>query len=82
MHDIRSNYSNAGYSNHILYTRYTHETIADTMYVITTRRKGKHSNTLERYHIYKISKDNLHMDDTYIDTDNPISEILHELYTR
>jgi hypothetical protein len=41
-------------------------------------RKGKHLNTLEKYYIHKISKSNLHMDDTY----NPIFETLHDLYTR
>jgi hypothetical protein len=54
----------------------------DAMDVITMGRKGKHLNTSERYHIYRISKDNLHMNDTYIDTHNPIFETLHELYTR
>jgi hypothetical protein len=42
--------------------------MGDTMDVITTGRKGKHLNTLERYHIYRITKDKLHMDDTH----NPI----------
>jgi hypothetical protein len=36
-------------------------------------------NTLEIYNIYRISKDNLHMNDTYMDTYNPIFEILHKL---
>jgi hypothetical protein len=38
------------------------------MDVIRTGRKGRHSNTLEKYHIYKISTDNLHMNHIYIDT--------------
>jgi hypothetical protein len=61
--DIRSNNINSGYSNHVLNTRHTHGTIADTMDIITTRRKRNRLNTLERYHIYKISKDNLHIND-------------------
>jgi phosphoribosylaminoimidazole carboxylase (NCAIR synthetase) len=36
---------------------------------------------LERYHIYRITKDNLHMNDTYNETHNPIFETLHECYT-
>jgi hypothetical protein len=52
------------------------------MGVITTGRKGKHLNNLERYHIYRISRDNLHMNGTYNDTHNPIFETLHKLYTR
>jgi hypothetical protein len=72
IHDIRSNNSKSGYLNHILNTGHTYGTIYDTMDVIAMGRKGKHLNTLERYHIYKISKDNIHMNDTYIDTHNPI----------
>jgi hypothetical protein len=75
---IRINNSNSGYSNHMLNTGHAYGTITDTMDIIKTGRKGKHLNTLEKYHICRISKDNLHMNDTYIDT----YETLHELYTR
>jgi diphthamide synthase subunit DPH2 len=79
IHDISSINSKSGYSNHILNTGYTYRTIHDTTDVITMGRNGKHLNTLERYHIYKISKDNLHMNDTYNDTHNPIFKILHKI---
>jgi hypothetical protein len=82
IHDIRSNNSNSGYSNHVLNTGHTYGTIRDTVDVITKGRKEKHLNILERYHIYRISKDNLHMNDKNINTHNPIFETLHELYTR
>jgi hypothetical protein len=49
--------------------------MTDTMDVITTGRKGKHLNTLERYHIYKTSRENLHMNDTH----NPIFEALQKM---
>jgi hypothetical protein len=39
-------------------------------------RKGRHLNTLEKYHIYKISRSNLHMDDTHNETHNPIFKII------
>jgi hypothetical protein len=78
IHDIRSNNSNSGYSSHILNTGHTYGTITDTMEIITTGRKGKHSNTLEKYHIYKVRKKNLHMNNTNIDTYNPIFEELHK----
>jgi hypothetical protein len=55
MHDIRSNNSNSGYSNHILNTGHAYGTIADTMEMITTGKKGKYFNTLERYHIVTCS---------------------------
>jgi hypothetical protein len=37
------------------------------MDMIGTGRKGTYLNVLEKYHIYRISKDNLHMNDKYID---------------
>jgi hypothetical protein len=49
---------------------------------VKTGKKGRHLNTLEKYHIYRISKDNLHMNDTYIEIHNPIFESLSELNTR
>jgi hypothetical protein len=52
------------------------------MNTIKTEKKGKHFNTLQKYHIYKISKNGLHMNDAYIDIYNPIFETLQELNTR
>jgi hypothetical protein len=53
--------------------------MTDTMDIITTGRKGKHLNTLERNHIYRTSRENLHMNDRYIDTRNPIFKALQEM---
>jgi hypothetical protein len=53
-----------------------------TMDIIKTGSKSKDLNILEKYDGCKISKDKLHMNDTYIDTSNPIFDTLHELYTR
>jgi hypothetical protein len=79
IHDIRSNNGKSGYSNHILNTGHAYGVMTDTMDVITTGRKGKHLNTLERYNIYRTSRENLHMNDTYIDTHNPIIKALQEM---
>jgi hypothetical protein len=79
---IRNNNSNSVYSNHILNTGHTYGTIADTMDILRMGRKGRHLNTLEKYCIYKISRKNLHMNDTHIDTYNPIFQTLHELDNR
>jgi hypothetical protein len=38
-----------------------------------------HLNTLEKHHIYKMSKDGLHMNDMYIDTYNLICKLMQEL---
>jgi hypothetical protein len=56
IHAVRSNNDNSGYSNHILNMGHTYGTVTDTMDVIRTGRKGRHFNTLDKYHIYKISR--------------------------
>jgi hypothetical protein len=48
---------------------------------IVTGRKGKHLNTLQKYHIYEVSKKNLHMNDTNTDPYNPIFEELYNTIT-
>jgi hypothetical protein len=50
----------------------TYGTIMDTMDVIMIGRKSRHLNTLEWYHIYKISSNNLHENDAHIEAYNPI----------
>jgi hypothetical protein len=69
---IRNNNVNSGYSNNILNTGHTYGTINDTMDFIRNGRKGRHLNTLEKYHIYKISKTNIQLNDTYNETQNPL----------
>jgi hypothetical protein len=78
---IRNNNGNSGYSNHILNTGHKYGTTADTVDIIRTHRKGKHLHTLTKYHIYKISKNNLQMNDTNINTHNPIFRVLQEVNT-
>jgi hypothetical protein len=56
-------------------------TVTDTMDIKRTHKKGKYLNILETCHIYRISKYNLHMNDTVINTHNPILKILQEMNT-
>jgi hypothetical protein len=37
------------------------------MNIIKTEKKGKYLDMLEKYHIYRIGKNKLHMNDAYID---------------
>jgi hypothetical protein len=78
---IRSNCSKSGYSNHILNAGHSYGKITDNMDVITIGRKSRHLNTLERYQIYKVYKNNLHMD-VHSEPQNPIFQTVHELYDR
>jgi hypothetical protein len=81
IHAISSNDSNSGYLHHMLNVGHTYGTTTDTM-DIKKENKGKYLNTLEKYYFYRINTDNLHMNDTYIDTHNPIFDTLHEFYAR
>jgi hypothetical protein len=38
------------------------------MEIVKTGKKGKYLNGLHKWHIYLISKDNVHMNETYGDT--------------
>jgi hypothetical protein len=66
----------------MLTTGHTYGSIADPMKVLKTEKKRKHLNTLEKYHIYKVSKEGLQMNDTYIDTHSPIFEMIQEINDR
>jgi hypothetical protein len=79
---IRSKSGNSGYSNHILNTGHTYGAVTDSMDVIRAGRKGRHLNTLGKCHIYKIGGNSLHLNDTHIETHNPICQTLHKLYDR
>jgi hypothetical protein len=81
IHAIGSNNSSSGYPSHILNKGHAHGTITDTTDVIRRGREGR-QNTLEKYRIYKISRNNLHMNDTHIDAHNLIFQTVHELYDR
>jgi hypothetical protein len=76
------NNNNTGYANRILNIGHTYGTMADTMEIIRIGRKGKYFNTWEKYHIYEVSRDNLHMNDTHIDPHYPIFEALDKIYSR
>jgi hypothetical protein len=78
---VRNNHSNSEYLNYKLIGGHKYGTTAGTMDVMTGK-KGKHLNTLERYHIYLTKKYNIHMNETHIYTFNPIFESLYELQNR
>jgi hypothetical protein len=56
--------------------------IPDTMKIMKIEKNGKHLNMLEKYHIYKVTKNRLQMNDAHIDVCNPIFEALQELNSR
>jgi hypothetical protein len=52
----------------------------DIMEIMETGKKGKYLNTLEKYHILRISKENIHMNDISTEAYNPIFEELNKIY--
>jgi hypothetical protein len=80
--DIKNNNSKSGYSNHILNTGHSYGSITDTMEIMKIERKGKHLNTWEKYHIYKIIKEGIHMNDIHDEIYNPIFEVINSIDIR
>jgi hypothetical protein len=78
---IRSNKANSKYTQHILNTHTALWKTQWTSYILKKEKKGPLMNTLECFHIYNLSKDNLQMNDTYADTHNPIFNLIKEYYT-
>jgi hypothetical protein len=72
IYNIRSNNSNTGYANHILNTGHTYVPMDDIMEIMETGKKGKYLNTLEKYYIHRISKENTYMNDISIEAYNHI----------
>jgi hypothetical protein len=80
IYDIRSNNSNTGYASHILNTDHTYGPMDDIMEIMETGKKGKYLNTLKKYHIHRISKENIHMNEISTEAYNPIFEELNKIY--
>jgi hypothetical protein len=53
-----------------------YEPLEDTKEVIRLDRKGQRMNTWERFHIYKLSKEGIQLNDTYADSYNPIFKLI------
>jgi hypothetical protein len=66
---IHSNKTTSKYAQHILDTGHAFDTLENTLNV----KKGPHMNSLERFYIYRLSRNNLHLNDTYADIYNPIN---------
>jgi hypothetical protein len=73
---IRNNNGNTGYLNPVLNTGHAYRSITDTMEVVKIEKKGKHLNTLEKYHIYKMGKNRLHTTHTLMSTLMSITQYL------
>jgi hypothetical protein len=67
MNSIKNNNStNSNYAEHILEMNRMHGTIENTMEVLQVTSKGKYTNTLKKFHICNLSKQNQHLNDDTI----------------
>jgi hypothetical protein len=73
---IKGNKDISIFSQHILNTGHAYGCMRDTMTILNNIGKGAHMNTLEKFHIYEISKQGLHLNDTFTDMTNSIFETL------
>jgi hypothetical protein len=52
------------------------------MKILHIEKKRPKLNTLERYHIYEMTKRGLQMNDTFTDMHNPIFDVLIKTHTQ
>jgi hypothetical protein len=65
----------------MLDTGHTFSMIDQIMELLHIEKQGHKLNTLERLHIYNLSKKTLQMNDTYKESHNPILELSINTYT-
>jgi hypothetical protein len=75
---IKYNKESSGYAQHILNTGHSYGKTEDIMDIIKIENKGKHLDTLEKYHIFYAYKQHKHLNDNNIDTHNPIFNSIYK----
>jgi hypothetical protein len=80
IHAIHSNKTTSKYAQHILDTGHAYGTLENTFNVLHFLNKGPQMNSLERFYIYRLRRDNLNLNDTYTDISNPIYNLVTEYY--
>ncbi|PNF35966.1 hypothetical protein B7P43_G03548 [Cryptotermes secundus] len=74
--EIKTNGQKSKFAQHILDTTHNYHTIDKAMEILHIEKKGKMLNTLESFHIYELTKQNLQMNEALTDSYNPIYDIL------
>jgi hypothetical protein len=73
---IKRNGQSSKFTQHVLDMTHNHNTMERTMKILHVERKWKMLNSLENYHIYKLTKQRLQINEALTDTYNPIYDIL------
>jgi hypothetical protein len=79
-HAIRSNKTTSKYAQHILETGHTYDTLENTLNILQFEKKSRKMNSLQQYYIYRITNENLQLNDTYTNNHNPIFALIAEYY--
>ncbi|PNF39362.1 hypothetical protein B7P43_G18159, partial [Cryptotermes secundus] len=74
--EIKMNGQKSKFAQHILDTTHNYHTIDKAMKILHIEKKGKMLNTLESFHIYELTKQNLQMNEALTDSYNQIYDIL------
>jgi hypothetical protein len=77
--DIRNNRETSGYVQHILETGHSYGKMNDIMEVIKIEQKGSYLNTLENFHIFKLFKQGIQLNNISSNINNPIFNVIQNL---
>jgi hypothetical protein len=71
IHAIKTNKTTSKYAQHILETGHIYGKIEDTLNILHHENKSSIMNSWEQFHIHRLTKNNLQLNDAYTDTINP-----------
>jgi hypothetical protein len=80
IHAIRSNKATSKYAQHILETGHSYNTMENTLNILQFEKKSQKMNSLEQYYIYRLTKENLQLNDTHTNKYNPIFQVIADYY--
>jgi hypothetical protein len=63
IHAIRTNKTTSEYAQHILETGHSYGNTEDTLNILHHENKGPLMNACEQYHIHRLTKDNIQLND-------------------
>jgi hypothetical protein len=78
---IRTNRTTSKYAQHKLETGHAYGQIEDTLSILNHEIKGPLMNTWEQFHIHRLTKNNIQLNDAYTDTHNPIFDLIITYYS-
>ena len=78
LHSYRTNNTNSNFAQHLNENNHNMGTKEETMEIIHFQQKGKHLNTMEKFHIYIEALTNNHLNDQHtVNVNNKIFEVIH-----